>query len=233
MTDQQKNDLDEMSDRYDPDTKMWDDIPDSKCLEYVNRPVWDRMNLKYFVYAIIIAVIIICGYVAIMAWTGNVAPEIVTESDVNHLQYNKIGARVSKFWVFDYKTFGKRHAHPIEREAIPSGWYPISEPVSMRISCYDRTGNPTASGLWIDEALEMANELLCDGICAVSPDSRYYANRKVQPFQTVYVEGHGVFMVVDCTARRITNTIDIFVDGCNWNEGLQFLDYEDVWEVAR
>ncbi len=222
-----------VNDLYDYDFQAkWNMPEDEACIDYVNR---DRVpSFIYYLFTVLIVTVGVMVYNGCTYVSYYDATEPATEADFVPLSLEKSGyISQTKFWIPPMKHYGKRLRDTIDMEARPSGWSPVSDPVNMRISCYDRTGNVTASGLSIDVALELAESLGCGGICAVSPDTRYYAGRKDTPYQTVYVEGHGVYMVVDCTAPRIENTIDIFVDGCNSNAGLRFLDYENVWEVSR
>ena len=224
MTDQQKQDVEELHDNNDHDISGWDEPSDEVCITFVNKI---RKGCNPFVYLLVSCVIIACIFIVCESLT-HFNPEI--KQPVNP----SIETRGTYFPLSVVMTEPCGPPLPINVPAMPDTWSPISTTDFMRISCYDRTGYNTASGLSIDQALWLAESRGADGICAVSPDTRYYSGRKVDPYQTISVEGHGVYMVVDCTARRIHNTIDIFVDGCNSNRSLLFQDWNRaVWEVER
>jgi len=115
-------------------------------------------------------------------------------------------------------------------DALGEAYDPLQLQSTSRITCYKPPTFPledvTASGLTIASALMLATSLKCDGICAVSPDFHEMSARiRTGSYAQVMVKdgtAQGLYLVVDRTASRLSNTIDVWTDRpdqwCYWSE---------------
>lgn len=103
-----------------------------------------------------------------------------------------------------------------------------------RITCYGpptfSNDSVTASGLTVGNALAKAESLGLDGICAVTPDTPWYATAK-DAETGIHVAGFGFYLVCDRTAGYARGTIDI------WNSDLPAVTWMErdveVYELDR
>lgn len=119
----------------------------------------------------------------------------------------------------------------LEGADSPTAPSPVADPLettsgTYHITHYGATGNEVARGGTTDFWTDYARANGYDGFCAVSPDTLWYDRVRDNPPVVLRVNGHGTFLVVDRTASRIRNCIDIF--GLNRNRGSEYATATEV-----
>lgn len=108
-----------------------------------------------------------------------------------------------------------------------SGGFPLTNYVSRWIG---RTSD--VKGFTVADALQWADELGLDGICASSPGRTHlYQRHRDEMPPAVEIEGRGRYLVVDHMADYLTDRLDIWV--CDpWPGGTYFSENREVWEIT-
>lgn len=91
--------------------------------------------------------------------------------------------------------------------------------------------NNVARGNTVEYWIDMAITAGLDGICAVSPGTPWYDKVRDDLPPVLWVRGHGCYLAVDRTARRIQGTVDIYEPGQNGHD--LYAHNRNVFEVAR